>query len=144
MDDINKRLVVIQEQQQLSKSQFAQLLQTSLPMITHITQGRNKPGVELLQKVLMAFPEMNAKWLLLGEGEMMVSDNTNLKKSELDEKILAIQNRIQQLQEALHTINNFHKILKDELIYMKQLDELIAQSEANIENLKLVVGELNI
>jgi hypothetical protein len=38
--------------------------------ISHIMSGRNKPGVELLQKVLKRFPEVSAEWLLAGLGPM--------------------------------------------------------------------------
>jgi transcriptional regulator with XRE-family HTH domain len=39
--------------------------------ISHILNGRNKPGAAFLEKFLFTFPEVNARWLLTGEGDML-------------------------------------------------------------------------
>ncbi|MCC7532355.1 MAG: helix-turn-helix transcriptional regulator, partial [Bacteroidia bacterium] len=73
MDELNKRIVDIMNKYGYSKSTFAALIGVSLPLITHITSGRNKPGVDLLQRVAEQFPDINLEWLLLGTGEMTVA-----------------------------------------------------------------------
>ena len=40
--------------------------------------GRNKPSIEVLQKILRRFPDVSASWLLLGQGAI---DDTNLAPS---------------------------------------------------------------
>ena len=37
--------------------------------ISHILKGRNKPGIEFLQKILRAFPKLNPDWLLLDSAQ---------------------------------------------------------------------------
>jgi predicted transcriptional regulator len=66
MDELNKRIVEIMVRFNHSKSSLALELGVSLPLITHITTGRNKPGIELLQRVLQRFPDINPMWLLVG------------------------------------------------------------------------------
>lgn len=38
---------------------------------------KNKPSVELLQKIADAYPQLRPEWLLLGEGEMLKSTSAN-------------------------------------------------------------------
>jgi transcriptional regulator with XRE-family HTH domain len=47
--------------------------------ISHILNGRNKPGASFIEKLLIAFPDLNARWLFTGEGEMTDSVNTEVK-----------------------------------------------------------------
>jgi len=47
--------------------------------ISHILNGRNKPGAALIEKMLVVFPDLNARWLLTGDGSMInsVSEETS-------------------------------------------------------------------
>lgn len=42
--------------------------------ISHVLNGRNKPGASFLESFLNEFPEINARWLLTGHGDMLVSN----------------------------------------------------------------------
>jgi transcriptional regulator with XRE-family HTH domain len=39
--------------------------------ISHILNGRNKPGAAFIEKLLLSFTDLNARWLLTGQGEMI-------------------------------------------------------------------------
>jgi phage repressor protein C with HTH and peptisase S24 domain len=47
--------------------------------ISHILNGRNKPGASFIEKFLLAFPNVNARWLFTGEGNMVIGTNESLK-----------------------------------------------------------------
>ncbi|MCA8830643.1 helix-turn-helix domain-containing protein [Hymenobacter pini] len=55
---------------QLSSTQFADAIGVSRPVISHILSGRNKPSLEVVQKILSAFPDVSTTWLLNGTGAM--------------------------------------------------------------------------
>jgi len=55
----------------LSPSQFADEIGVQRSSISHILSERNKPSLELIQKVLTKFKEINPEWLILGKGEML-------------------------------------------------------------------------
>ena len=55
----------------ISAGELATLLEVQRSNISHILNGRNKPGASLLEKMLTVFPDLNARWLLTGEGNMM-------------------------------------------------------------------------
>lgn len=54
----------------LKSSQLADMLGINPAGISHILAGRNKPGFDLLQKILRRFPRINPDWLILDSGPM--------------------------------------------------------------------------
>jgi transcriptional regulator with XRE-family HTH domain len=67
---MNERLIKLMEYLEYTPSVFADEIGVIRSSISHIMSGRNKPGVELLQRVLKRFPEVSAEWLLAGIGPM--------------------------------------------------------------------------
>jgi len=55
----------------VSASEFADTIGVQRSNVTHVLHERNKPGLQFITKILESFPEINAKWLLTGEGEMI-------------------------------------------------------------------------
>ena len=78
MDELNKRVCDVMERFCGSKSIFATELGVGLPVITHISSGRNKPGVDILQKILHTYPTIDATWLMIGKGEMIKTEKPSL------------------------------------------------------------------
>lgn len=58
---------------QLSPTQFADLIQVGRPIVSHILSGRNKVSLEVVQRIVAAFPEVALPWLLSGTGPMLTS-----------------------------------------------------------------------
>lgn len=54
----------------LTQSRLAEMLEIQPASISHILAGRNKPGFDLLQKILRRFPRINPDWLLLDAPEI--------------------------------------------------------------------------
>jgi plasmid maintenance system antidote protein VapI len=65
-----ERVKEIMEDQEYSPSGFADTIDVPRPIISHILSGRNKPSLDVIQKILMRFPELNPWWLLTGKGNM--------------------------------------------------------------------------
>jgi len=57
----------------LSPTQFADTIGIGRPVASHILSGRNKPSLEVIQKIVDAFPDLALPWLLKGEGPMLAS-----------------------------------------------------------------------
>jgi plasmid maintenance system antidote protein VapI len=83
-NEINKRLVTLMEKLGYKKSEYAEMLGVSAAVISHIYNDRNKAGLELVQNILVKFPSINERWLLLNEGEMFKEEQaiTNLVLKE--------------------------------------------------------------
>lgn len=55
----------------LNAAEFADRIGVQRSNISHILNGRNNPGAQFLEKLLVAFPDLNADWLITGRGEML-------------------------------------------------------------------------
>jgi transcriptional regulator with XRE-family HTH domain len=52
--------------------------------ISHILSGRNYPSFDFLQKLLVRFPKLNAEWVILGQGTMYQSNQSDeIKQQDL-------------------------------------------------------------
>ncbi len=55
----------------ISPSELADSIGVQRSNVTHVLKGRNKPSFQFIEKMLQIYPELNAKWLLLGTGNMV-------------------------------------------------------------------------
>jgi transcriptional regulator with XRE-family HTH domain len=122
IDALNTRIIEIMVNKNHSKSSFAKALDVSLPLITHITSGRNKPGIELIQKVLSIFPDINPDWLLLGYGNIYRNVLKMPDFSDIQADIEQLRTRLSDTSTQLNTIKQYHKILIDELLHLQEAD----------------------
>ena len=63
-----ERIRALLETRQLTPTQFADLIGVARPIVSHILSGRNKPSLEVVQRILAALPELSMPWLLNGTG----------------------------------------------------------------------------
>ena len=71
---MQQKLRDLMTSEHLKSGQLAEALGINPAGISHILAGRNKPGFDLLQKILRRFPKINPDWLLLDQGPMYRSD----------------------------------------------------------------------
>lgn len=64
------RILKFLDIEKISPSKFADEIGIQRSSISHILSGRNNPSLEVIQKILMRFPYLNAEWLITGKGEM--------------------------------------------------------------------------
>lgn len=70
---MKERIKELIECKKIQPGELAIMLGIQRSNISHILNGRNKPGASLIEKILILFPELNARWLLTGEGNMFSS-----------------------------------------------------------------------
>ena len=133
MDELNKRIIELMIRLDVSKTNFAKALDISLPTITHIANGRNKPGLDILQKILLIYTIISPDWLLLGQGEMYRKQYKSVDYTALVARIENVRESINAQQEVYKTIRNYHKILNDEVLHLKELDEMIDNMESTLQ-----------
>ena len=54
----------------LTQTQFADTLSVARGSVSHILSGRNKPGYDFLESLMLHYPALNLEWLLTGRGKM--------------------------------------------------------------------------
>ena len=76
------RILRFLEQKNVSATKFADTIGITRSSMSHIVSGRNKPSMDMVQKILQHYPEVNPDWLILGQGDMFrqkkVTQETNL------------------------------------------------------------------
>ena len=75
---MKSRLTQFLQLEQLSPARFADILGVQRSGISHILSGRNKPGFDLIEKIVTKFPDINAEWLITGKGKMYKEVNPPL------------------------------------------------------------------
>jgi len=70
---MNKRLLQFIDAENLSQSQFADILGVARASISHILSGRNRPGYDFIESIMLHFPSLNMEWLITGQGKMYKS-----------------------------------------------------------------------
>lgn len=67
---MNRRLLQFLQAENLTQTQFADTLSVARGSVSHILAGRNKPGYDFMESLLLHFPRLNLEWLLTGKGRM--------------------------------------------------------------------------
>lgn len=69
MDEKDKIEIIMQELN-LNSAQFAMEIGIQGSTLSHILNGRNKPSLDVLKKILNRFSKINPEWLILDSGDM--------------------------------------------------------------------------
>ena len=81
------RIKKYMEYKEFSAGELANLLEVQRSNISHVLNGRNMPGALFIEKLLINFPDLNARWLLTGFGEMIMNNNdSTLKEPAFDKE----------------------------------------------------------
>ena len=78
---MKEKLQQLMKSEGLTSSRMAEILGIQPSGISHILAGRNKPGFDLLQKILRRFPRVNPDWLLLDSEQMYRTENPESSSS---------------------------------------------------------------
>ena len=71
---IEERIIEVVKYSGLTIIDFAKECGVSYDMIYSYSVGRRACGVVILQKIAEKFPEINLRWLLTGQGEMLSAE----------------------------------------------------------------------
>ena len=75
-----ERLLKLMQTEGMNAKQFALEVGIQAGTISNIVNGRNKPSLEVMQKVLHRFRTVRSDWLIIGSGSMYrpVGEQTNM------------------------------------------------------------------
>jgi transcriptional regulator with XRE-family HTH domain len=94
------RIRKFMEYKGISASELADTIGVQRSNVTHVLNGRNKPSFQFIEKMLMIYPELNAKWLLLGTGAMVDTPSKSRTLFDQDtEPISQTQPKIEKMTE---------------------------------------------
>ena len=68
---MKNRIIDFLKEKNLTSTKFADIIGVQRSSISHILSGRNKPSFDFIEKMLIAYPDVNAQWLITGKGTMI-------------------------------------------------------------------------
>lgn len=74
---MEERIRKFMEYKGITASELADTIGVQRSNVTHVLKARNKPSFQFIEKLLQIYPELNAKWLLLGSGNMVDTPSKN-------------------------------------------------------------------
>ena len=105
---MENRIQKIIDEQGVSLNAFAQEIGVNRSTISHILTGRNKPSVEVLQKILKRFPSLSPDWLLLGNGSMHTK-NESIATTSTTKKTSKSESKSVEKVVVFYNDNTFHE-----------------------------------
>ncbi|MDR0802578.1 helix-turn-helix transcriptional regulator [Fluviicola sp.] len=88
--EIKDRLRMIMDSHKLNAGSFADRIGVQRSNVSHVLSGRNKPGFDFMEKLLLAFPRVSAEWLFTGR-QTLVKKTDLMKESEEISDALELQ-----------------------------------------------------
>ncbi|SFD27788.1 helix-turn-helix transcriptional regulator [Spirosoma endophyticum] len=83
--------------------------------VYHILHGRLKPRYDTLEKILMAYPQVNGDWLMRGEGMMFKVMNSPSAAITTEERLRNVEFLLFQLNERVALLQQTNDQLLAEL-----------------------------
>ncbi|GGB80356.1 helix-turn-helix transcriptional regulator [Dyadobacter sediminis] len=76
--DLNEKIKQILIEKNISPSLFADEIGIQRSSISHILAGRNKPSLDIVQKIIRRFPEIGLNWIM--DDESLPLDQTEYQE----------------------------------------------------------------
>ncbi|MEA2107475.1 MAG: helix-turn-helix transcriptional regulator, partial [Bacteroidota bacterium] len=108
------RILTLLKDKQISATKLADMIDVQRSSISHILSGRNKPSFDFIEKILIAYPDLNAQWLITGKGEMYTHQKSlfdqDFQSSEEHKNLTSRESHIQS------TIDDNMELKKSETV----------------------------
>ena len=72
---MEERIKTFMKAKGINAAELADTIGVQRSNVSHVLNGRNKPGFSFIEKLLHAYPDLNARWLLIGGEEMLKKAN---------------------------------------------------------------------
>jgi len=77
---ISERIVQFLDYLKVNRYKFSQQTGVSESVLLNLFKAKNKPSVEILEKILNKYPALNVNWLLTGTGKMLLYEDDEIPK----------------------------------------------------------------
>jgi transcriptional regulator with XRE-family HTH domain len=143
--DTREKILKIMQAEEMNALQFASEIGIQSSTLSHILNGRNKPSLEVIKKILNRFRTINADWLILDSGTIYRQEkhsqtpslfppdeeNTSIPKSYANEKELNFkkENSPEKIEMPIinDTVNKNSMKFPEEIITTKVTDKSVSK-----------------
>ncbi len=93
--DLNKKIEQIIIDKGISPSYFADTIGIQRSSISHILSGRNKPSLDIIQRILKVFPDIDRDWLIF-DNEIPLQNTPQINRQQPINQRVVNQNLFEQ------------------------------------------------
>ncbi|MBO5828009.1 MAG: helix-turn-helix transcriptional regulator [Paludibacteraceae bacterium] len=138
-NNLRNRIKELINSENLSYTQFARKIGIQGTIISHIMNGRNKPSLDVVQKILINFKNVSYEWLISGVGDMYKNEVKFVENKEVNHK-----NNNNQLDfPSLFDNNSYNQSEYSKENELKNNIENHEKNESPIESEKVITTEEN-
>ena len=116
--ELPDRIAAIIKVNQHTPASFADVLGVQRSSVSHVLNGRNKPSMDFVQKIIEHFPRVDAAWLITGkesgktQQEEMSAGTTDTRKVDAQDPPYSNGNKAQ-----VNTKSNFNKAVEKIVVF---------------------------
>jgi transcriptional regulator with XRE-family HTH domain len=102
---IGERFALVLKEKKVTQKSFAEKVGVTEQSITKLVKGQTQsPKADLIAQLTVMFPDLNLRWLLIGEGEMLkegmsIADETQEALEQLQKENSQLKDKIIELLE---------------------------------------------
>lgn len=132
--DICERIKTLIESQNMNIAAFARKIGVGDQTIRGVVvQKRNKPGYDVILKIVQTFEWLNVEWLITGKGDMRKGAEPSGEESEPDMNMKLFLDYLRKKDEKIE------KLLEENITMRLQLN--VPERRANMEQIMNVVRQ---
>ena len=79
---MKEKIQEIIKNEHISNADFAEKIGISPAAVSSILKGRNNPSMDVVKRILQAYPKINWSWLVFGKGDMYNQENGKVEKHQ--------------------------------------------------------------
>lgn len=117
--DQSRRLQQLIKALNMNQSKFAKHLGVTQPNISRMVTGESRISTEILNRIILAYKNVNLHWLLTGEGQMFM-ESPQEKSSPIntpsENNIVTGKGRLKELEERVERLEEAMKRLMGDSI----------------------------
>jgi len=107
---MQERFKQLLEEKNLTATRFAAMIKVNASAMSHILNGRSKPGFDVLDKIAQAFPDVNLNWLISGKGSLY---NNRISTPAKEVEKIPVQKNLFEEEEKRFPIEKKYKSRRD-------------------------------
>ena len=107
---MNKRLLQFLAAENITQTQLAETLDVAKASVSNILAGRNRPGYDFIESLMLHYPSLNIEWLITGKGRMYRSEADSALPEEGSAGLFSSSLEVSTLDKAKQAIVNQRKI----------------------------------
>ena len=110
---MNRRLLQFLQAENITQTQLADTLSVARGSVSNILAGRNKPGYDFLESLILHYPQLNLEWLLSGKGKMYHETEYGEKTEKEDDSPVQLDLFAPQSQAASREVSKIMVFYSD-------------------------------